>query len=166
MSHATNRMAETRWAGYGSNWPEGHRQCKKCEEIKPNSCFHKHAKCKGGYNSVCKDCRVPASQRNYLTHSTQYKLWYRAKRRASEKGREFSLTLEDIVVPDVCPVFGIPFEDNTIYAASLDRIDSTKGYTKDNIQVLSSRANTLKNNASLEELVALVGFLQKQQIAK
>lgn len=132
----------------------------KCKRMLPLSSFHKHKMCRGGYNSVCKECRKPLSQKQYLRHSTQYKLWYRAKRRAVERGNEFSIEMEDIVIPEKCPVFGVPFEENTPYAASLDRIDSSKGYIKGNIQVLSARANTLKNDATLEELECLVAFLR------
>ena len=161
MSYATKRMTEARWLGHGSVWPEGHRPCMKCEEMKPFSEFHKHTKCKGGYNSVCKTCRKPLSRKQYETQSTEHKLWYRAKCRAKERDQEFTLELDDIVVPDVCPVFLAPFVENTPFAASLDRIDSTRGYVKGNIQVLSTRANTLKSNATLDELVKLVDFLQK-----
>lgn len=161
MSHATDRMAETRWAGHGSAWPEGYRGCTKCNEVKPTSEFHKHAMCKGGYNSVCKLCRKPLSAQNYTRHSTVYKLWYRAKRRAKERGQEFAIQMEDIQVPELCPVFGVPFEENTVYAASLDRIDSNLGYVKGNIQVLSARANTLKNDATADELEKLLAFMRK-----
>ena len=40
--------------------------------------------------------------------------------------------------------------------ATLDKIDPSKGYVVGNIQILSQRANTLKNDASLEELKTLV----------
>ena len=43
----------------------------------------------------------------------------------------------------------------------LDRIDSTKGYIKGNVWVISNRANTLKNDASLQELKTLVENLEK-----
>ena len=36
--------------------------------------------------------------------------------------------------------------------ATLDRIDSTKGYTPGNVQILSFRANTIKGDSTLEEL--------------
>lgn len=149
-------MQELRWAGHGSDWPDGHRPCMKCKEMKPLSEFHKHAQCKGGYNSVCKMCRKPLSKKNYSTHSTQYKLWYRAKRRCKESGRVFDIEISDIHVPEVCPIFLVPFEENTPHSASLDRIDSSKGYIKGNIQVISTRANVLKNNVTLDELRRLV----------
>ena len=41
---------------------------------------------------------------------------------------------------------------------SLDRIDSTKGYTIENLMVISNRANRIKNNASNEELEKINEF--------
>ena len=83
-------------------------------------------------------------------------LWSRAKFRAKQKGREFNITKEDIVIPDICPLLGTPME-----SPSLDRIDSSKGYIKDNVWVISNRANTLKNDATLTELKTLVENLEK-----
>jgi hypothetical protein len=66
------------------------------------------------------------------------------------------ITKEDIVIPDTCPLLGTPME-----SPSLDRIDSTKGYVKGNVWVISNRANTLKNDATLTELKTLVENLQR-----
>lgn len=89
-----------------------------------------------------------------------------AKARARKKGLEFNLVVEDIIIPEVCPVFGTPLElvwgqgtkDNK---PSLDRIDSSLGYIKGNVQVISWRANNLKSNGTLTEFLALVEFLKR-----
>ena len=82
-----------------------------------------------------------------------------AKRRAKLKEIEFNLSLEDIVIPTLCPIFKVKLEGR--HAPSIDRIDSNKGYTKDNIQIISSLANRMKWDASHEELIQFAkGVLQ------
>ena len=133
------------------------RICKVCKEYKDREYFTEFKKGKNGLYPVCRECRKPASKKNYLKQTQEYKLWYRAKRRAKVKNMPFTLTREDITVPEKCPVFGVPMVGE--YVPSLDRIDSSKGYTKDNIQVISNRANVLKNNATAEELFAVARFI-------
>jgi hypothetical protein len=88
------------------------------------------------------------------------------KKRAKLKGLEFSLTHEDISIPDVCPILDIPLfrgkGKQTANSPSIDRIDSTKGYTKDNIQIISTKANTIKSNATFSELVLVGNWAQKE----
>lgn len=84
------------------------------------------------------------------------------KTRAKKKGFEFNITLDDIIAPDKCPILNIPIFIKEIAtnitgaspnAPSVDRIDNTKGYIKGNVQVISFKANSMKNNATPEELL-------------
>lgn len=95
-------------------------------------------------------------------------IWRSARRRAKAKDIPFNIEVPDIVIPEYCPMLGIKlvsglgkrvkgFRPNS---PSLDKIDNTKGYVKGNIWVVSSRANGLKNNATLEELQLLVKNLE------
>src|SRR6266481_1184225 len=72
-----------------------------------------------------------------------------ARRNSKERNLEFNLTLEDIIIPETCPILGTSicinlggFKDNS---PSVDRFDNTKGYVKNNINVISWRANSLKS---------------------
>lgn len=89
-----------------------------------------------------------------------------AKQRAKARGLEFNIDLSDIELPTICPLLGIPLKVSSNKATdnsySLDRIDSSKGYVKGNVWVISRRANTLKNNATVEELELLVTNLKKK----
>ena len=92
-------------------------------------------------------------------------LFYSAKNRAKKKSIEFTITPEDIVVPELCPVFKQPFvwgkgQGKSDWSPSLDRIDSTKGYVKGNVAVISTIANKLKSNATLEQLLQLTAYVQ------
>lgn len=89
------------------------------------------------------------------------------RRRAHKKGIDFSLTLEDLVIPEVCPVLHLPLlrtlDGRSDNSPSFDRVDNAKGYTKDNVQVISWRANRLKSDATVEDLYALIAYMQSHK---
>ena len=75
---------------------------------------------------------------------------------AKRRGLEFSLTLQDIKIPEMCPLLHIPLiqgGETSPNLVSIDRIDSSIGYIPSNIQVISYKANTMKSNATKEELI-------------
>lgn len=78
----------------------------------------------------------------------------RVKNSSRTRGLECSITSADIQIPDACPLLGIPlaFRKGRHCAPSIDRIDNSKGYVPGNVWVISGRANTMKNDASIEEL--------------
>lgn len=82
-----------------------------------------------------------------------------AKKRAKEKQINFNITKEDIIIPEFCPYLGVKLEDSSnryldrSNVASLDRIIPELGYVKGNIEVISNLANTMKSNASKEQLI-------------
>jgi hypothetical protein len=84
--------------------------------------------------------------------------------RAKKKGLEFTITVEDIVVPTHCPILGMEMSRGTLTeraaSPSLDRIDNSKGYIQGNVQVISLRANRMKNDATIQELKALITYLE------
>lgn len=88
------------------------------------------------------------------------RLLKKARERAKMYGREFKLLLSDIVVPEFCPLLGIPLYVGTRQVKSnsptIDRKDSTRGYTSDNIWVISWRANRIKADGTYEELKMIV----------
>jgi hypothetical protein len=92
----------------------------------------------------------------------------KAKTRARQKQWDFDLDKEYIksIWPEdnMCPVFKKPFtfnEKNHDFNSSLDRIDTTKGYLRGNVVVVSWRANNLKSDGTLDEFKALIEFYQK-----
>lgn len=87
----------------------------------------------------------------------------RSKSRAKKKGFEHNITIEDIQIPDKCPLLGIPLFAGQggvcPNSPTLDRIDSSKGYIKGNVWVISYKANTIKSNATPEELQLIASRL-------
>ncbi len=86
--------------------------------------------------------------------------------KAKAAGLEYNLTIEDFLQEiSVCPVLGIALEYSSgkENAVSVDRVDNSKGYTKDNIVLMSDRANRLKKDATLDELILLGKWAEKQK---
>ncbi len=107
-------------------------------------------------------------KKHYFEYSPAKRLLWAAKRRAKLSNLEFDLVEQDIVIPEKCPYLKIPLVhsrprgDSRRDIASLDRIDPSKGYTKDNIEVMSWLANTMKNNATPELLVTFAKEVLKR----
>ncbi len=97
-------------------------------------------------------------QREYFKNNREKYLYWSVKGRATRAGIPFDLEPEDIVIPSHCPILGIPLFRNeggnkpTGNSPSVDKIIPSLGYVKGNIQVISQRANIMKNDASPEEL--------------
>lgn len=94
--------------------------------------------------------------------TSRWQLWKNAKDRADKNNIPFDIRPVDIVVPSYCPILGMQLkshkgamQDNS---PTVDRIIPEKGYTKGNIVVVSNRANRLKSNATLEELIRITSF--------
>lgn len=109
---------------------------------------------------------VPAV-RHERHESVEYKMYNSARHRARSNGLPFNIDLADVVVPDTCPLLGIPIQvgkNGKAHAGSptLDRIINEEGYVKGNVWVISKRANTIKNTANYQELELLANNLKEK----
>lgn len=100
-----------------------------------------------------------------------------AKSRAKKNNLDFNLDLEYLtsIAVDFCPVDGLPFDwdrqliqDKTLPLSvpSLDRVDSSQGYIKGNVQIIGWKWNSKKSNMNLEDLLLLVEYVRNATKAK
>ena len=104
-----------------------------------------------GFHDKEKTQRRESHKRNII-----HNMVLRAKSRARKYGYVFELKDSDIIIPEICPLLNVPFilgnYKNYEYTPTIDRIDNSKGYTKDNIWIISKKANSMKNSATFKEL--------------
>ena len=138
------------------------KQCSRCKQVLPVESFGKRAASRDGLKSECKQCNRQYNMENPITGQTNNMI-KNARKRAKDKKVPFDIDHDYIrsIVPSHCPVFGTPLEWSLQRAAqsialgnspSLDRIVPERGYVKGNVWIISHRANTIKNDASHEEL--------------
>ena len=163
--------------------------CVACNEERNLSFFAVNRATKDGLQARCKSCdnfrqavRRFFKQSEINSKAKEYQrerrkdnnyriqmLLNASKQRAAKKNREHSITVEDIVaiwpLDNRCPVFGFVLEWNEAgfreTSPSIDRIDSNKGYTKDNVQIISWKANRIKSYATVEELQKVVKYMEQ-----
>lgn len=88
---------------------------------------------------------------------------------AKTRGIPFKLTY-DIVYDKIvstqgkCSLSGLQMDIRTHspMRVSIDRIDSDKGYTKDNIQIVASCVNISKNDLTMEQFITLCKAVAKR----
>lgn len=90
-----------------------------------------------------------------------------AKGRARRKGVAFAITIDDVDIPDVCPIFGMKLKKNKGFSQdnspTLDRIRPDLGYVPGNVVVLSHLANTIKSTATSADLYMVADWLHEQE---
>jgi hypothetical protein len=129
--------------------------------------FKRRAKSKDRYAKSDKGKKAKRDWRlKNPTHAWASTATTNAKRRAAEKGVPFDLISEyvETLVVDRCPVLGIalvytPDSAQGPDRAALDRMIPELGYVRGNVQVLASRANMMKSDASPEELLLFANWV-------
>jgi hypothetical protein len=93
--------------------------------------------------------------RAYDRRNPEARMANSARERSKRNGTLCTIAKNEIVIPDLCPILGIPLKRGNRSshddAPSLDRIIPEEGYVAGNVNVVSYRANRLKNNGTPEE---------------
>lgn len=102
---------------------------------------------------------INAKRKAWADANPERTLLLTAKNRAKRKDIPFEITLEDIVIPIVCPITLAPLKKGegkvSPTSPTLDRIDNSRGYIPGNVAVISNRANSNKGDLTLEEIERL-----------
>ena len=143
------------------------KKCSCCGEVKTLSEFYKERCRKDGLSYRCKTCDG-SKNRAYTKSNPEKAMLASIKGRAKKSKVLFNLLPEDIRTSGECPVLKIRMERNKNgkrgaqpNSPSVDRIDPTKGYTRDNIQIISNKANMMKQDATPEELLMFAEWVIK-----
>lgn len=151
-------------------------KCKTCGEYKTLYDFWKGAKScitcskeswrKRVSENEEKRKQYGAREKEYYDKNIARYLWTRARNRSREEGVEFNIKPEDIEIPDLCPIRLIPMTRHRQKVEgdsySLDRVDSSLGYVKGNVRVISFRANVAKNDLTIEEVERLLKYMKRE----
>ena len=150
------------------------KKCGRCSLIKSVNEFYKDSTKLDKLRYICKNCvkkeqlKYRWKQEKYYRRNKEnrsYMLWKSAKHRAKVCNLDFNIKIVDVVIPEICPVLGMHLKNGNgkVIAESptIDRIDNNKGYTKDNVKVISFKANTIKNNGSILEHEKVLYYLKQ-----
>lgn len=144
------------------------KRCRNCHDVKPLSEYYlykrtgdRYVNCKACHRSLCKSQRH--QRQASLLSTPEGRMFLTTLLNAKRRGIEHSITIKDIPqpLPKLCPYTGLVIDyrppnerrPRPANCPSLDRIDSSKGYIPENLQVISHIANTLKKSRSVAELV-------------
>ena len=144
------------------------RVCIKCKKELTVEHFHKNRLNADGIEHTCKVCRKIESREKYIIDP--FKSLARCKRSESKK-KNIAYDLDANYLKSIwtgmCPIFNIPIEIGREGMGShksghLDRLIPELGYTKGNVNYISGRANRIKYDATVNELLRVATWLEAQ----
>jgi len=129
------------------------------------------------FSRVDKKVRQKESFSKYLKNTPEARLYLSSKASARTRGIEHNLTVLDIrsIMVDTCPLLGVKLTNITGEGKgprhdanpSIDRIDNSKGYVKGNVQIISTLANKMKQDADRETLLNFaIGIISMYKVEK
>lgn len=157
------------------------RYCPGCLHKKRLTSFYKSTAAVDGASSYCRDCtcrRTAEYRKNHPIRVSRYQRHWRiqnpikfmlaqTKTSAKKRGIAFNITEKSLQPFQVlrCPILGM----RLIYggcnghakpnSASIDRINSSRGYVRGNIAIISYRANLIKNDGSADEHRRIAAYM-------
>lgn len=142
------------------------RVCNSCGKTYPLTSEFFHTNNYGkGFRYQCKKCRNGMKRKNDHESTLKEILALRCRKaiqRAKHRNMDYNITPEFLMEmwklqDGKCFYSGLQmsYDINDLYTVSLDRIDSNKGYTKDNVVLSCWSINSMKNNYSIPDFVSL-----------
>jgi len=129
------------------------------------------SKCRQKAHYVRNSLKINTKSAEWRNNNPERERVHKLKSKCKRLGIRFDITEEDLCIPDVCPVLGfkminLPYSTGrhqgySPYAPSVDRMDPNLGYVRGNVRVISSRANLLKSDATVEELELVLADLKE-----
>lgn len=114
---------------------------------------------------------VKRRDREYYRRSPETAILGEIRKRCIQRGIPFGITADDIRAPELCPILGIPLRRGgdgrgpSFDSPSVDRIVPELGYVRGNVIVVSHLANSIKSNATPEQIIR-VGVFYARLLAK
>jgi len=107
--------------------------------------------------------RNPRGVRDWNRRHPEMILFKSVKSNAKARGRECGLTLEDIfeiTKPMICEATGLPLEwGNHDWAPSIDRLNGSVGYVRDNVRLVSWIYNRSRGKSTDEAVMKMARAL-------
>jgi hypothetical protein len=147
--------------------------CFKCKEEKSYEFFFKHKQTQDGYHSWCKSCCTDGNVKSRIKQNStiegRAKVFLRnARNSAKKRNQEFALELADIVSfwneqDGFCAYSGrkMTLGAGHLNTVSIERIDSSVGYTKENTILVCQAINRMKSDFEFDDFYSLCSDVAK-----
>lgn len=155
------------------------KKCSGCKEMKTIDLFSSNKSRYDGKSHYCKECssKIKSKNKNLSIKSYMVDILRSSKRTAKIRGiTEYSITIQDLLLlydkqNGLCAITSVPMtnisgQGKILTNCSIDRIDSSKGYTLDNVQLTCLSINMMKLNATSEEFITFLNEVSENIIRK